>query len=130
MARKTLKQEVIDEQFEQQFQEIDYTRQLGTLDALAKKAEKLRKAIALTFAEDIDEHRGKHDEINSLVMRYTTSYRQAKQAYFNAIALMGFCAHQISFIKENGYTDPVMQHPETSIDEVKNSLDILGEIYG
>ena len=58
------------------------------------------------------------------------SYREAKQAYFNAIALMGFYAHQISYINSNGHADYATIKPDISVEEIKQSLDILGEIYG
>ena len=130
MKKQTATQTVIDEEFEKQYVEVDYTRQLVSLDALAKKAEKLRKTIAIRYAEGTDENLGNREALERLERHLMHSYREAKQAYFNAIALMGFCAHQISYIKSNGYADHATTKPDISVEEIKQSLDILGEIYG
>lgn len=130
MKKQKPTQTVIDENYEKQFVEVDYTRQLGALDALAKKAEKLRKTIAIRYAEGTDENLGNREMLDILERNLMHSYREAKQAYFNAIALMGFCAHQISYIKSNGHADYATTKPDTSVEEIKQCLDILGEIYG
>lgn len=130
MKKQTPKQTVIDEEFEKQYVEVDYTRQLATLEALAKKAEKLRKTIAILFAEGTDENLGNREALERLERNLMHSYREAKQAYFNAIALMGYCAHQISYIKSNGHGDYATTKPDTSVEEIKQCVDILGEIYG
>ena len=130
MKKQAPKQTVIDEEFEKQYVEVDYTRELVALEALSKKAEKLRKAIAIRFAEGTDENLGNRAMLDILEQNLMHSYREAKQAYFNAIALMGFCAHQISYIKANGHADYATTKPDTSVEEIKQCVDILGEIYG
>lgn len=128
MATNKATQTVIDDEFEAQFKASDYQRAFKSVESSSRKADKLIKEIAISAMEVQIVCTHCCDEIPISISRHWVNmYQMAKDAYYCAVASMGFYARQISHLYQTGKLNTELKEPEKTPAEIAEMIKAIKE---